>query len=387
MERRQNPRNKRRIPCEFRHEGQRYRGIAVNLSRSGLFIQTNATLDPDVELEIVVRDDADWEPPAVPGAVAPAPEISEEAEPEELLDTATSRDECDSAPPAESESKAEEPARDGSGPAEGEEVWPPETLYRSEALVIDDGELDDVYAMLEALGADPLRHQTVGDDGFRDWEKPPRVVVVSARAAARLTVGTRASESGIVTIAVAEAHSQTLCEMLRRQGFDYVVRRPVHPDALRLLLMRALFRGSERRSEARLPIGCEVTAHWGIRRRPATLLEISSGGCSFLGRKAPKPGRRISLRIPRGVTGERRLTLRGRVRRSERRRGAAPEASAVVVLAFDPLSQRTREHLERLLAAIAAGPLAPSRATEQISPDAKEPAPETGTDDLTEATR
>ena len=295
--------------------------------------------------------------------------------------------ELEPAAPEASESTAEEPAGDGSEPTEDEEAWAPETLYRSEALLIDDGELDDVFAMLEALGADPLRHQAVGEEGFSDWEKPPRVVVVSARAAARLTVGTRASESGIVTIAVAEADSQTLCGMLRRQGFDYVVRRPVHPEALRLLLMRALFRGSERRSEPRLPFGCEVTARWGLRRRPATLLEISSGGCRFLGREAPKPGTRISVRIPPGVSGERRLTLRGRVRRSERRRGAAPEASTLVALAFDPLSQRTRERLERLLAASVTGPPALSRATEQTSPDAKEPAPEAGTDDLTEATR
>jgi hypothetical protein len=466
MERRLNRRSKRRIPCEFQHEGHRYRGIAVNVSRSGLFIQTNASLSPGVELEVdflgeylghvslrgvvarrrappatlasVIRpglglrileapdayfevlgdeylaasrspskaeppkqhseteipasDDSGRETPteasstSAPGLSRSALERSAEAAWAATVLSVAENGEPEPAAPGASESAAKEPAPDGSELAEDEKTWAPETLYRSEALLIDNGELDDVFAMLEALGADPLRHQAVGVEGFSDWEKPPRIVVVSARAAARLTVVSRASESGIVTIAVAEADSQTLYRMLRRQGFDYVVRRPVHPEALRLLLMRALFRGSEQRSEPRLAFGSEVTARWGIRRHPATLLEISSGGCSFLGQEAPKPGTRISVRIPSGVAGKRKLTLRGRVRRSERRRGAAPEASTLVALVFDPLPRRTRECLERLLAAFVTGPPALSRATEQTSPDAKEPAPETGTDDLTEAT-
>jgi hypothetical protein len=80
------------------------------------------------------------------------------------------------------------------------------------------------------------------------------------------------------------------------------------------------------------------------------------------------------------------LTLRGRVQRSERRRGAAPDASTLVVLSFDPLSERTRERLEKLLEACLTGPPALSRAAEQTSPEARKSAPETTADDLAEAT-
>jgi len=52
MERRESPRSRRRIPCEFQHQGDQYRGIAVNISRSGLFIQTDATLEQGAELEV-----------------------------------------------------------------------------------------------------------------------------------------------------------------------------------------------------------------------------------------------------------------------------------------------------------------------------------------------
>ena len=57
MERREDPRNRRRIPCEFQHQGDHYRGIAVNISRSGLFIQTDATLEPGAELEVELLGD------------------------------------------------------------------------------------------------------------------------------------------------------------------------------------------------------------------------------------------------------------------------------------------------------------------------------------------
>jgi len=427
MDRRISTRSKRRIPCEFQYQGHRYRGIAVNVSPGGLFIQTNATLDPGADLEVVFLGDRlrgvslrgtvarRRAPPAALASVIhaglglriveapdayleflgmgpPPREAKQRSEhPAEALATPLSKAAAvleasqETAQKAGALSAAEPDA--GESGAEDEEARAPETLHRSEALLIDDGELDDVCAMLEALGVDPVRHQEDLDEGFRDWEKPPRAVVVSASAAVRLAVGTRARESGIVTIAVAESGSRTLAAKLRGQGFDYVVRRPIHPEALRLLLMRALYRGSERRSQRRLPVGCQVTGRWGFRRRPVTLLEISGSGCRFLGAEAPKPGARVSVRIPGGVAGEHSLTLRGRAQRSERRQGAPPEASNVVALVFDPLSRRTREHLERLLAAWVTAPPAVSRAVEWTSPDAKKPAPGAGTDARSEATR
>ena len=93
-------------------------------------------------------------------------------------------------PPEAAEPIGEDPTPDGAEPADPEDPEPPEALQSSEALLVDDGELDDVYEALVALGADPIRQRAVGAEGFTDWEKPPRVVVVSARAAARVTVDT-----------------------------------------------------------------------------------------------------------------------------------------------------------------------------------------------------
>ena len=54
------------------------------------------------------------------------------------------------------------------------------------------------------------------------------------------------------TIVIAEGDSKLLHGREQPIGFDYVVRRPVHPEALRLLFLRALFSGSEQRGEPRL---------------------------------------------------------------------------------------------------------------------------------------
>ena len=337
-------RDRHRIPCELQDGGH----------------------PDDSEIEFVVSEEVESDAPpeaeTETAVEAVVPEISEEP------------------PPEAAEPIGEDPTPDGAEPADPEDPEPPEALQSSEALLVDDGELDDVYEALVALGADPIRQRAVGAEGFTDWEKPPRVVVVSARAAARVTVDT-ANAPRVVKIAVAEADSQTLCGMLRRQGFDFVVHRPVHPEALRLLLMRALYRGWERRSEPRLPLGCAVTTRWAIRWHPATLLEISSGGCSYLGQERLEEGTRAWVRIPRNVTGGRSLKLRGKVLRSESRRGEPSKASTVVAVAFDLFWKRTRKRLEALLAAAASGPPALPRAGGRVLPAAQESPPGAGADD------
>jgi hypothetical protein len=243
-----------------------------------------------------------------------------------------------------------------SEPAPVAPAWAPEALCRADALLIDAGELDDVHAMLESLGADPVRHRTVDTRGFTGWEQPPRLVVASARSAMRLSVGPNVEAQGIVTIAVVDTESQTLFGILRRQGFRYVVRRPVHPEALRLLLLRALFRGRDRREAPRVPFGCEIALRFGLRRRPATLLELSRTGCRVLTREWLEPGDRLGVRIPSQITGNRPLTLAGRVVRSERRRAVQPEQRVGLALRFDRLADAARAALEALIAAHSLGP-------------------------------
>jgi hypothetical protein len=189
----------------------------------------------------------------------------------------------------------------------------------------------------------------------------PRLIVASGRSALRLTLAPSVESEGVVTIAVVESDSQTLCGMLRRQGFRFVVRRPVHPEALRLLLGRALFRGRERRDAARVSLGCEVALRFGLRRRPATLIEVSRTGGRVHTNEWVEPGDSLQLRIPEAVTGNRPLALAARVLRSQRQRGGA-DGLVSVALRFDRLPDATRARLEALIAAHTLGPTPLGRA-------------------------
>jgi hypothetical protein len=148
----------------------------------------------------------------------------------------------------------------------------------------------------------------------------------------------------------------------------------VHPEALRLLLGRALFRGRERRDAARVSVGCEVALRFGLRRKPATLLELSRTGCRVLIPEWVEPGGRLSVRIPSPVTGNRPLSLAGRVLRSERQRRADGEPGVAVALRFDRLDNATRMRLDALIAAHTLGPTSLERGANGGEPrEAPEP--------------
>ncbi len=111
------------------------------------------------------------------------------------------------------------------------------------ALLVHRGELDDVAAALEALGAE-----------VRAVASPTNARAVLGRA--RGVVGTpqpmlellEAGGTGEATsIVVCEGLSRTLAARLDQSKIDYVLTRPVHPAALSLLLQHVFYRGPERR--------------------------------------------------------------------------------------------------------------------------------------------
>jgi len=244
-----------------------------------------------------------------------------------------------------------------------EAVWAPRASWRADALLIHDGELADVERLLEEMGADTFSQRGGISSGLPSWERPPRMIVANGGSALRLALGASVDAEGIVTIAVVDSVSQTLCGMLRRQGFRYVVRRPVHPEALGLLLGRALFRGRERRDAVRVSLGCEVAFRVGLRRRSGTLLELCRTGCRLSTHEWVEPGDPLSVRVPSEVTGNRPLALPGRVLRSQRQRRRTGVAAVAVALRFDRLADSTRERLEALINAHTLGPTPLGRLT------------------------
>ncbi len=409
---RRHQRVKRRFSCEFLAAGQRYRGIIVELSRGGLFVQTDATTSPGAEIELHLAGagavpDLRLRARVVRRRMVPAPlatvvrrgialEILEAPREyglacgSELLDApiglarrgSSGSDTGD----AEAASRDCEPRRGDAPEPEGPRAdlsrvaWRAASPERSavepdeaklpEALVVDDGTLSDVDAMLRELGVDTRRRQLGADASLEPFVPPTRLFVTTARLACSLHLPALCEEDGPVAIAVAEDESQTLSTLMRRLGFQYLVHRPIHPEALRLLLRRSVYRGAEQRRAKRLPFGPEVAWRTGWRKRRASMIEISASGCRLHAARGARPGEPIRVWIPAEATGDRRIVLRGRIVRREIRARAGDREGFALAVAFDAPSARMRRRLDALLARSERGPatLPPSTSRERGAP-------------------
>jgi c-di-GMP-binding flagellar brake protein YcgR len=214
-----------------------------------------------------------------------------------------------------------------------------------EVLVCHDGELTDVCGMLrelrcafvERVGAAPLA------DLARAWD----LVVASPARALRL--GSALGRPETRSIVVAEPGTRTAGRRLHQLGVEWIVRRPVHQAALRLLLQHTLYRGPERRRAQRVSIGLQIRyrSRWLPRR--ALLREISMRGASLIASRRVSPGTRIALHLADAGSP---ITLRGEVVRC--RIVAAGEVELGVT--FDPHPLAPIQDLRRVMDRYARGP-------------------------------
>ena len=216
-------------------------------------------------------------------------------------------------------------------------------------LLLDDGELDDVRELLEELQFECL-HLRGGEIPDR-IEPPERLFIATPRRAmmAKEWPPTRGDSSEPYKIGIVSEDSNTLRSMLRRIGFNLLIRRPVHPYALRLLILRALYSGDERRRESRVPVGYGITYRNGVRRRRAMLVEFTARGCRLLSDHPIRTGARLTLNLPGEVTGGRSLQLRAKVVRSHVGDPGALRDQHTVGLAFEKLDNRKRAQLQKIL--------------------------------------
>ncbi len=215
-------------------------------------------------------------------------------------------------------------------------------------LLLDDGELDDVQECLEEMGVAFGRVR--GGAIVRNTPPPTRLLVSTPRRidSVSLPANGTAEAQRLVRIVVVNEDSTTLREQMRRIGFDYLVRRPVHPEALRLLLMRSLYAGEERRGEERVPMGIEVSFRTGLLPRRATMVDLSSRGCRLLSSYALEPGRRVCVQVPDGSRDP--LLVRGQVIRISLDEHLGPGGPYSAAVAFDALPDADQERLTRVLA-------------------------------------
>jgi hypothetical protein len=164
-------------------------------------------------------------------------------------------------------------------------------------------------------------------------------------------------DSAPVRIVVTNEDSNSLRNQLRKVGFDYIVRRPVHPEALRLLIFHALYAGEERRTEPRVGIGVEVTFSSGLIPRRGVLADLSTRGCRLLLRRPIENGKRIKLHIPESLGASEQIALRGRVVRSVYEDRNEDAGFFSVGILFEKVSNVARQEIEWIIEECSKGPL------------------------------
>ena len=221
---------------------------------------------------------------------------------------------------------------------------------RFRVLLVDDGELDDVRDCLLAMGAE-FAHLRGG--AVPPKLDPPRdVFITSSRHATLARAWPKQDASGHpVRIAVVSEDSGTLRATLRQMGFTFLVRRPVHPIALRLLLLHALYHGQERRVKPRVPLGYRVSLKIGMRRRDALLVDLGEQSCRLLTHESIPVSSKVSVQVPSELCGDDAFTLPGCVVRCHPDRSSPADGSYAVAIQFSQLGASALSLLDEALAA------------------------------------
>lgn len=215
-------------------------------------------------------------------------------------------------------------------------------------LLLHDGELADIRLLLCALGKPFL--ERLGDLSPSDEEVPWELVIATPRRVldeAMLSMNPRPT-----LITLCDRDSRTLRTSLRRAGVQLMVRRPVHPAALRALLLHALYRGPEKRRTARVTVGAPVSLRAGLRKQSVILADLSHGGCRLISSRPLETRKPIKLFVPSEVSGGKAFSLRGTVLRCIPQLAGDP----AYTVRFGKLREGTIELLARTLEAHSTGP-------------------------------
>jgi hypothetical protein len=223
--------------------------------------------------------------------------------------------------------------------------WP----LGARVLLLHDGELADVRAQVDALALECA--ERIGGATRSDLRGAWTLVVGTPQRLLEFEEGLPWGES--LRIAILEADARTLRAALRRADIEYVVRRPFHPEALRLLMLHLLYKGPERRRQRRVGIGAAVRLRTGWRRREGVLVDLSLSGCRLLTDEWIPPGRQLSLQLPPEIAGGSSLRLLGSVVRWGR---AEQGGERLVAVAFGGLPTRTLRRLEGVIGLHREGP-------------------------------
>ena len=235
---------------------------------------------------------------------------------------------------------------------------------RPAVLLIDDGELDRIHEALVRTCPGVSVMRASGDEACDGLPMPCDLLVSSSRRTLSMPE-LRASSPGPAPTWVC-LHTQDfhpLRERLRRLGVHFLLQASASDRTLELFLGQLLHRGSERRREPRLPIGCEVRWRWkGRDDSKGTLLDLSHRGIRIATHEHGELpiGAIVGVELPAQLTGET-IDIVARVERCETARTRDGERLEVLLVwdggdHLDGLEPHERAIIEELVESRRIGP-------------------------------
>jgi hypothetical protein len=221
----------------------------------------------------------------------------------------------------------------------------------SQTLLVHDGELGDVRDTLCAIDAPFIECRCIGaPNADSGWD----LILASPRRMLEIDSVPDAGEKQ-VRIAICENYSRTLATAMRRTRVNFIVRRPVHPEALRLLILQALYSGRERRRAPRVSVGAPIHFRVRTRLKPAVLLDLSTTGCRITAEHPAQSALALTLVIPAGMEEKKTFSVRGLTTHAYPSEGAAASVSTFHVN-FERLATSDRKRLAAAVESFSGGP-------------------------------
>jgi len=212
-------------------------------------------------------------------------------------------------------------------------------------LLLDDGELQPIVSVLDTLGCNYVRIR--GGSLDTNISLPRDLILATARRAMAHLAPPPPDSSRPVRVAISSEDCTTLRTQLRLLGFEYLIRQPLHIEALERLLVRILsYSGTERRRSSRHALRCEVRLQTSKRNDHAMLTEISRHGCLISCAREIPPGMHVELTLPQSATRGNAIPLHGQVVRVLRDEAVEVWNAAVE---FEALEHTVAASLEELL--------------------------------------
>ena len=218
-------------------------------------------------------------------------------------------------------------------------------------LLAHDGELSDVRELLDEIGAE--YEERSGELRSDDHQTVWKVVVGTPRRVLELQVGAAGEKP--TRMALFGGESKTLIAMLRRSGIDLMIQRPVHPAALRLLIIHALYQGPEKRRHQRVTIGTSVRYRMGMLKRSGLLADLSLRGCRLITPEGASRDKAIKIYLGTEIGAPKAFVMKGRIVRSGPTEGT-DEPSHTTAVAFDQVTREEAKMLKEILVAHVTGP-------------------------------